>query len=100
MDPKKVKYQPLLDRLIVDVDPFVEEENGIKIPDASRQRPATGKVIAVGPGLRDTNGKVWPVTVKKGQRILMEKFAGKPIVYDGKECIIIREHEVQAIEVE
>jgi len=93
-----MKYRPLHDRVIVK---RVEEEEktsgGIIIPDAAKEKPQQGKVIAVGKGKILENGKVSPLAVKKGDRILFGKYAGTDIKIDDEEHLIMREDDILAI---
>ncbi len=93
-----MKFRPLHDRVIVK---RVEEEDktsgGIIIPDAAKEKPQQGKVIAVGKGKILENGKVSPLAVKKGDRILFGKYAGQDIKVDGEEHLIMREDDILAI---
>lgn len=92
-----VKIRPLHDRLIV--KRITEEEKtkgGIIIPDTAKEKPQEGKVIAVGPG-RTEDGKVIPLDVKPGDRILFGKYAGTEIKLDGEEHLILREDDVLAV---
>ncbi len=93
-----MKFRPLHDRVIVK---RVEEEEktsgGIIIPDAAKEKPQQGKVIAVGKGKILENGKVSPLAVKKGNRILFGKYAGQEIKIDGEEHLIMREDDILAI---
>ena len=93
-----MKLRPLQDRVIVK---RVEEEDntsgGIIIPDAAKEKPQQGKVIAVGKGKILENGKVSPLAVKKGDKILFGKYAGTDIKIDGEEHLIMREDDILAI---
>ena len=93
-----MKFRPLHDRVIVK---WVEEEEktsgGIIIPDAAKEKPQQGKVLAVGKGKILENGKVSPLAVKKGDRILFGKYAGTDIKIDGEEHLIMREDDILAI---
>ncbi|MFA9434607.1 MAG: co-chaperone GroES [Deltaproteobacteria bacterium] len=93
-----MKYRPLHDRVIVK---RVEEEDktsgGIIIPDAAKEKPQQGKVLAVGKGKILESGKVSPLAVKKGNRILFGKYAGQEIKIDGEEHLIMREDDILAI---
>jgi chaperonin GroES len=93
-----MKLRPLHDRVIVK---RVEEEDktsgGIIIPDAAKEKPQQGKVIAVGKGKILENGKISPLAVKKGNRILFGKYAGQEIKIDGEEHLIMREDDILAI---
>ena len=93
-----MKFRPLHDRVIVK---RVEEEEktsgGIIIPDAAKEKPQQGKVIAAGKGKILENGKVSPLDVKKGDRILFGKYSGQEIKIDGEEHLIMREDDILAI---
>ena len=93
-----MKIRPLQDRLIVK---RVAEENktkgGIIIPDTAKEKPQQGKVIAVGKGKVEKDGKVTPLDVKEGDTILFGKYSGQEIKLDGEEYLIMREDEVLAI---
>jgi chaperonin GroES len=93
-----MKFRPLHDRVIVK---RVEEEEktsgGIIIPDAAKEKPQEGKIIAVGKGKILENGKVSPLDVKKGDRILFGKYSGQEIKIDGEEHLIMREDDILAI---
>ena len=93
-----MKLRPLHDRVIVK---RVEEEEktsgGIIIPDAAKEKPQQGKVLAVGKGKILENGKVSPLAVKKGDRILFGKYAGQEIKVEGEEHLIMREDDILAI---
>ena len=93
-----MKVRPLHDRVIVK---RVEEEEktsgGIIIPDAAKEKPQQGKVIAAGKGKILENGKVSPLAVKKGDRILFGKYSGQEIKIDGEEHLIMREDDILAI---
>ena len=93
-----MKLRPLQDRVIVK---RVEEEDktsgGIIIPDAAKEKPQQGKVIAVGKGKILENGKVSPLAVKKGDKILFGKYAGTDIKIEGEEHLIMREDDILAI---
>ena len=93
-----MKIKPMNDRVLVT---RVEEEQktagGIIIPDTAKEKPQEGKVVAVGPGKLDDSGKRVPLEVKKGDRILISKYAGTEIKIDGKEHIFMREDDILAI---
>src|SRR3954447_14591239 len=93
-----MKVRPLQDRILV--RRVAEEEKtkgGIIIPDAAKEKPAEGEVIAVGSGKVDEKGKVRPVGVKKGDRILFGKYAGNEIKIDGVDHLILREDDVLGV---
>ena len=93
-----MKIRPLQDRIIVK---RIEEEEttsgGIIIPDTAKEKPQEGKVIAVGKGKIGEDGKVQPLDVKKGDRILFSKYAGTEVNIDGEEHLIIREDDILGI---
>ena len=93
-----MKVRPLQDRILV--RRVAEEEKtkgGIIIPDAAKEKPAEGEVIAVGNGKVDEKGKVRPVAVKKGDRILFGKYSGNEIKIDGVDHLILREDDVLGV---
>lgn len=93
-----MKIQPLGDRVLV--EPVKEEESkkgGIIIPDTAKEKPQQGKVIAVGTGKLDDNGKLIPFNVKKGDRILMPKYGGTEVKINDKEYQILREEDILGI---
>ncbi|MCA1946837.1 MAG: co-chaperone GroES [Armatimonadetes bacterium] len=90
--------KPLGDKVVV--EPVEAEEktaSGIYLPDTAKKKPQEGKVIAVGPGRLDENGKRVPPEVKVGDRILMGKYAGTEVKIDGEEHVILREDDVLAV---
>ena len=93
-----MKVRPLHDRVIVE---RVEEEQktagGIIIPDTAKEKPQEGKVIAVGPGRSDKDGKLIPMDVKKGDRILFGKYSGTEIKIDGTEYLIMRVDDILGV---
>ncbi len=93
-----MKIRPLADRvLVVPVEEKEVKKGGIVIPDTAREKPQEGKVIAVGPGKLDDDGKTIPMTVKKGDRILMPKYGGTEIKIDDKEYQIVREDDILGV---
>jgi len=93
-----MKIRPLGDRILVKrEEPSETVRGGIIIPDTAKEKPQEAKVVAVGKGKVDDNGKVIPMEVKKGDRILMGKYAGTEVKIDGEEHIIMREDDVLAI---
>ncbi|MGD9874110.1 MAG: co-chaperone GroES [Kiritimatiellia bacterium] len=93
-----MQIQPLGDRVLV--EPLKESEvkkGGIIIPDTAKEKPQEGKVIAVGTGKLDDNGKVIPFNVKKGDRVLMPKYGGTEIKMDDKVYQIMREEDILGI---
>ena len=93
-----MKIRPLQDRLIVKrIDEEETSKGGIIIPDSAKEKPSEGKVIAVGKGKVNDDGKVSPLDVKKGDRVLFSKYAGTEINIEGEEHLIIREDDVLGI---
>ena len=90
--------RPLQDRLIVKrIDEEEKTAGGIIIPDSAKEKPQEGKVIAVGKGKVGEDGKVHPLDVKKGDKILFSKYAGTEVNIDGAEHLIIREDDVLGV---
>ena len=93
-----MKIRPLDDRVIVR---RMEEEQktagGIIIPDTAKEKPQEGKIVAVGPGKRDGDGKRIPLDVKEGDRILFSKYAGTEIKIDGEDHIFMKEDDILGI---
>ena len=90
--------RPLQDRLIVKrLDEEETTAGGIIIPDSAKEKPQEGKVIAVGKGKVGDDGKVQPLDVKKGDKILFSKYSGSEIDIDGAEHLIMREDDILAI---
>ena len=93
-----MKVRPLADRLLVKREEASETvRGGIIIPDTAKEKPQEGKVVAVGPGRLDDDGKRVPLEVKKGDRILMGKYAGTEVKIDGDDHLIMREDDVLAV---
>ena len=94
-----VHIRPLHDRLIVKRVEEQEQKSagGIIIPDSAKEKPQEGKVLAVGKGKTNDDGKTIPLDVKAGDRILFGKYSGSEIKVDGEECLILREDEVLGI---
>ena len=93
-----MKLRPLQDRLLVQrVEEEEKTKGGIIIPDTAKEKPAEGKVVAVGKGKVDENGKPIPMEVKKGDRILFGKYSGTEIKIEGEEYLIMREDDVLGI---
>ena len=90
--------RPLQDRLIVKrIDEEETTAGGIIIPDTAKEKPQEGKVVAVGKGKVDEDGKVHPLDVKKGDKVLFSKYAGTEINIEGEEHLIIREDDVLGV---
>ena len=93
-----MKVKPLYDRLIVKrIEEKEQKRGGIIIPDTAKEKPMEGKVIAAGKGKLDDDGKVHPLDVKKGDRVLFSKYSGTEVSIDGEEHLIIREDDVLGV---
>jgi chaperonin GroES len=93
-----MKVRPLHDRIIVErLEEAEQRVGGIIIPDTAKEKPQQGKVLAVGKGRVEKDGKVTPLDVKAGDTILFGKYAGQEIKIDGSEYLIIREEEVLGV---
>jgi chaperonin GroES len=94
-----VHIRPLHDRLIVKrvEDQEQKSAGGIIIPDSAKEKPQEGKVLAVGKGKTNDDGKTIPLDVKAGDRILFGKYSGSEIKVEGEECLILREDEVLGV---
>ena len=93
-----MKVRPLHDRIIIErIDEGEQKFGGIIIPDTAKEKPIQGKVIAVGKGRIEKDGKVTPLDVKAGDTVLFGKYAGQEIKLDGTEYLIIREEEVLGV---
>ncbi|MEW6350180.1 MAG: co-chaperone GroES [Thermodesulfobacteriota bacterium] len=90
-----MKFRPLQDRILIErVESEEKSVGGIILPDTAKEKPQQGKVVAVGPGRRDEAGKIIPMEIKVGDKILFGKYTGTEIKIDGIEYIIMREEEV------
>ncbi|MBM2815317.1 MAG: molecular chaperone GroES [Ignavibacteria bacterium] len=93
-----MNLQPLHDRIVVKAtEPEEISRGGIIIPDTAKEKPMQGKVVAVGKGKVAEDGKVTPMTLKVGEKILYGKYSGTEITVDGEELLIMRESDVYAI---
>jgi chaperonin GroES len=93
-----MKVKPLSDRVLLErLGGEEKTKGGIIIPDSAKERPAEGKVIEVGPGKQSDDGKLIPLQVKKGDRVLFSKYSGTEVKLDGDERLIVREDEILAI---
>jgi chaperonin GroES len=93
-----MSFRPLHDRVLVRrVKEEEKTKGGIIIPDTAKEKPQEGKVIAVGTGTRGDDGKVTPLDVKAGDRILFGKWSGSEVTIDGEELIIMKESDILGI---
>ncbi|HEY4143188.1 MAG TPA: co-chaperone GroES [Pseudolabrys sp.] len=94
----KTKFRPLHDRLVVRrITALEKTKGGIIIPDSAQEKPSEGEVIAVGPGGRDEAGKLIPIDVKVGDRVLFGKWSGTEVKLDGEDLIIMKESDVMGV---
>jgi chaperonin GroES len=92
------KFTPLHDRILIRrVEEAETSRGGIIIPDSAKDKPQEGEVIAVGKGKSNDEGKVFPLELKDGDRILFGKYAGTEIKIDGEDFVIMREEEVLGV---
>jgi chaperonin GroES len=93
-----MKIRPLHDRVIVKrLDNERKTASGIVIPDSAAEKPDQGEIIAVGPGKRDDNGKLIPVDVKVGDKVLFGKYAGQTVKVEGEELLVMREEDLMGV---
>ena len=93
-----MKFRPLGDRVLVKrVEEETKTKGGIIIPDTAKEKPQEGEVISTGPGARDDNGKVQPLDVKAGDRILFGKWSGTEVKVDGEDRLIMKESDVLGV---
>ena len=94
----KLKFRPLHDRVVVKrIDAEAKTKGGIIIPDTAKEKPMQGEVVAAGPGVRDESGKLVPLDVKKGDRVLFGKWSGTEVKIDGEELAIMKESDIFGI---
>ena len=93
-----MEFRPLHDRVLIrPLDTDERTTGGIIIPDTAKEKPTEGKVIAVGPGVRDEKGKLQPLELKSGDRVLFGKWAGTEVKVDGEELSIMKESDIMAV---
>jgi len=91
-------FRPLHDRVVVKrVESEEKTKGGIIIPDTAKEKPAEGEVIAVGSGVRDDHGKIVPLDVKVGDRVLFGKWSGTEVKLDGVDLLIMKEADIMGI---
>lgn len=94
----KLKIQPLADRVVVKPSKAEEKTaSGIIIPDTAKEKPMQGEIVAVGKGHKSDEGKVTPLELKVGDKVLYGKYSGTEVTIDGDEYLIMRESDVYAI---
>ena len=94
----KTKFRPLHDRVVVRrVESEEKTAGGIIIPDTAKEKPSEGEVVAVGPGARDEAGKLVPLDVKAGDRVLFGKWSGTEVKLNGEDLLIMKESDIMGI---
>jgi chaperonin GroES len=93
-----MKFRPLHDRVVVKrIDAEEKSKGGIIIPDTAKEKPQQGEVVAVGPGARDETGKLQPLDLKAGDRVLFGKWSGTEVTIDGTEFLIMKESDIMGV---
>ena len=93
-----MKFRPLHDRVVVRrLESDEKTKGGIIIPDAAKEKPQEGEIVAVGSGARDEHGKLVPLDVKKGDKILFGKWSGTEVKIDGHDLIIMNESDIMGV---
>jgi chaperonin GroES len=93
-----MKFRPLHDRVVVTrIDARAKTAGGIIIPDTVKEKPTEGEVIAVGPGGRDESGKLIPIDLKEGDKVLFGKWSGTEVKIDGVEYLIMKESDIMGV---
>jgi len=93
-----MKFRPLHDRVVLKrVEEDAKTKGGIIIPETAQEKPMQGEIIAVGPGARDESGKIAPLDVKKGDRVLFGKWSGTEVKIDGTEYLIMKESDIMGV---
>jgi chaperonin GroES len=96
-----MKFRPLHDRVVVKrIEAEEKTAGGIIIPDTAKEKPQQGEVLAVGPGGRDESGKLIPIDVQTGDRVLFGKWSGTEVKIDGIEYLIMKESDIMGVLVE
>lgn len=95
----EVNLKPLADRVVV--EPIEQEEttaSGIVLPETAKEKPQEGRILAVGPGRMDDDGKRWPLDVKEGDKVLFAKYAGTEVkLPDDRKILVLKESDILAI---
>ncbi len=93
-----MKFRPLQDRVLIKALESEEKtKGGIIIPDTAKEKPSQGKVIAVGPGARDESGKLIPMGVKVGDKVLYGKWSGTEVKIEGEDLLIVKESDIMGV---
>jgi chaperonin GroES len=94
----KTKFRPLHDRVVVRrIEADMKTKGGIIIPDTAQEKPSQGEIVAVGPGGRDEAGKLIPIDVKSGDKVLFGKWSGTEVKLDGEEFLIMKESDIMGV---
>jgi chaperonin GroES len=94
----RVKFRPLHDRVVVKrIDAEDKTAGGIIIPDTAKEKPSQGEVVAVGSGGRDESGKLIPIDIQVGDRVLFGKWSGTEVKIDGQELLIMKESDIMGV---
>jgi len=94
----KTKFRPLHDRVVVKrIDADEKSKGGIIIPDTAKEKPSQGEVVAVGPGGRDEAGKLIPIDIKTGDKVLFGKWSGTEVKLDGEDLLIMKESDIMGV---
>jgi chaperonin GroES len=93
-----MKFRPLHDRVVVErMDADAKSAGGILIPDSAQEKPSQGEIVAIGPGGRDEAGKLIPIDLKKGDRVLFGKWSGTEVKIDGQDLLIMKESDIMGV---
>jgi chaperonin GroES len=94
----KTKFRPLHDRVVVKrIEADEKTKGGIIIPDSAKEKPSQGEVVATGPGGRDETGKLIPMDIKAGDKVLFGKWSGTEVKLDGEELLIMKESDIMGV---
>ena len=94
----KTSFRPLHDRVVVKrIDAEEKTKGGIIIPDSAKEKPSQGQVVAVGPGGRDEAGKLIPIDIKVGNKVLFGKWSGTEVKLDGEDLLIMKESDIMGV---
>ena len=93
-----MKFRPLHDRVVVRrIEEDMKTTGGIIIPDTAKEKPMQGEVIAIGPGARDENGKIIPLDLRNGDKVLFGKWSGTEVKIDGDELLFMKESDILGV---
>ncbi len=93
-----MKFRPLHDRVVVKrIDAEEKSAGGIIIPDSAKEKPSQGEIVSVGPGGRDEAGKLIPIDLKVGERVLFGKWSGTEVKIDGQDLLIMKESDIMGV---